>query len=66
MVPSADSATLHAEAAGAGLAAAGQLRALLRPGRARAGEHPGRAEHRLLSAQPPISAVFPSADSATL
>ena len=36
----------HAEAepAGAGLAAAGQLAALLRPGGARAGEHPRRAD----------------------
>ena len=66
MFPSADSATLPPNPPLTDLAAAGQLRALLRPGAARAGEHPRRPRRRRLSFEPPIRAVFPSADNATL
>ena len=50
------------------LSAAGELFALLGPGRARAREHPRRPDFASIGAAvgPPISAVLPSADSATL
>ena len=55
-----------AEFAVADLARAGELFALLGPGRARAREHPRRAAEFVRRRGPPISAVLPSADSATL